>query len=1506
MANFDWEKLDEDLGLKKSTINWDSLDEDLGLIKIPTAVESKAGLVMDPRLEGVKSSRQEDVQRLYNVFENNPEVVEQFKIELSEKKNPVIDYKFMKSLYGPNWYENKSLQKDLGRFKFLTGMGMAGANPEVIGHYPPASLDKKLFRDDLYDVSYMKKPLSETENVPWYLEKPMALGAGLEKGVKGAGLLITEMADLAVGTELTDWLDDNWDTIDTGGGVNKFLDVIGQFGLGYGASLKLLQGIRRFKALKRGQGFGVSPSKTSKIAGRMGYYTLPALMGDAVVMNLEDQQLGEVMDLYSFGDPDIENLTPREKAWERLKRKFAFGLEGAALTGGIIGGAKPIMKLTGKIMTGKPLKNEAYLPSFVRDASIMGTTMKGLGLAMDMAAVPVRFVGGPIAAGTRKAIQASGLPPFKYWRFFDTTASDWKQRWLKKTDNMFAYFRTSKDLFREVFDIERMAEGEIKAIRKQFDRTFSDVDKSLHSLLKKQMESSSNSSPLAYEQVVDDFVEYLKGAVGGKGMKGLLYDQLDPSIRVEASQAYIALKALMKEANRLSPKQADYEMLLKNIKQHFNISYRAFNNARYKPTKELREEFMKWALPLFRQQFKAQGETVTETQLRDRTEASLNQLLASAGTAKGSPLDIITQIQKHLPEEFPVAKPGELLPDVVKRLLGGPKDSRTMFLDVITDLSESVWRTNLHNTMYRTGKGEWIFDNPNALVDKGYKNKYLEEITSADFAKAGHRHTPFKLSENLMVSSKDGSRRVFVTPEMKKALLDSTLVTDRLLQLPIYRSFLALKAGSQYSKTVLSLMTQVRNVTSAFMFPLANGHVGGGGSYVDAYRQILRDVFGRTGGIDKRALDDFGAELERANILSSSVIIRDMEDMFKAIMERNIKGVKVESGGLGQVGNWKLIDDDAFINFLTKNPAMKKLTELYQAGDIIHKIYGYSVTKSQYKTIFNSLDDVDNFHKEILGKVFDRKKLNGELKTLDDAIEETAGKTVNNTYPNYNYIPTIVKELRRMPFGNFISFASEMYRTTGNIANYAFKELSSSNPYIRQMGAKRVVGLTSTFAIPVVSVNVAMNALGMNEEQMDALRRNNTAPWNRYANLLPYSYKKKKDGNVEVKYINISYSNPYDILQKPVTAMFNSIHKSSIEKQGVLRTTRNAVMESLNEILSPFISDAIIGQAIKEAIRGKTDRGSRIWNDYYDGPFEAGQKALYHVLKALTPTTFVNLSRLEQGLVRQDDDTNHRGYDKNYKPVNLAEELIALFAGVRLSESDAFENMQYTVLDFNKKMDEIRSASRGDQYRNFGYDDKLKAFIDGQTGRYLAFNEMRLALDDAITLGADERKLIKKELEGRLTKKEIQALKNNEYLPLPPLKRNGEAVGDSIEEIVGATVNNTYPIREQKDVERALRRVPLFLTKQEFMNYIREALGLATIKTEPESDDTWKNLDKELNISQAYPSINMITRPRTQAATPQVATSAVTGTDQGLTPTEKALLSPEEQLIKLRQKGISA
>ena len=50
---------------------------------------------------------------------------------------------------------------------------------------------------------------------------------------------------------------------------------------------------------------------------------------------------------------------------------------------------------------------------------------------------------------------------------------------------------------------------------------------------------------------------------------------------------------------------------------------------------------------------------------------------------------------------------------------------------------------------------------------------------------------------------------------------------------------LQFKVATQFGKTVLSPATQVRNVTSASMFPLANGHIGGRASVTESIKMVM-------------------------------------------------------------------------------------------------------------------------------------------------------------------------------------------------------------------------------------------------------------------------------------------------------------------------------------------------------------------------------------------------------------------------------------------------------------------------------------------------------------------------------------------------------------------------------------------------------------------------------------------------------------------------------------------
>ena len=160
-----------------------------------------------------------------------------------------------------------------------------------------------------------------------------------------------------------------------------------------------------------------------------------------------------------------------------------------------------------------------------------------------------------------------------------------------------------------------------------------------------------------------------------------------------------------------------------------------------------------------------------------------------------------------------------------------------------------------------------------------------------------------------------------------------------------------------------------------------------------------------------------------------------------------------------------------FTNKGAAGKVVQKAIEAYQLGDNIWKLYGYQFTKSQLKPAFRSIDDVAKYFDEVEGYKFNRFKAgsseagaNGRnLKTLDEAINEVAGIQVRQMYPNYSMVPRVVENFRKIPImGNFVGFTSEMWRNSWQILSRGNKELASSNPYIRQMGARRLIGFSTT------------------------------------------------------------------------------------------------------------------------------------------------------------------------------------------------------------------------------------------------------------------------------------------------------------------------------------------------------------------------------------------------------------------------------------------------------------
>ena len=118
-----------------------------------------------------------------------------------------------------------------------------------------------------------------------------------------------------------------------------------------------------------------------------------------------------------------------------------------------------------------------------------------------------------------------------------------------------------------------------------------------------------------------------------------------------------------------------------------------------------------------------------------------------------------------------------------------------------------------------------------------------------------------------------------------------------------YGGLLRLKGISQYSKTVLSPITQVRNFTTASAFALANGNV----AYIRARRKtgletptkaIFADLFNKG---DQAVFNDL-YEAQRRGVLGTSAELREIQDnLSKGIgMKPTTTGSDVLLGGLGK------------------------------------------------------------------------------------------------------------------------------------------------------------------------------------------------------------------------------------------------------------------------------------------------------------------------------------------------------------------------------------------------------------------------------------------------------------------------------------------------------------------------------------------------------------------------------------------------------------------------------
>ena len=1212
--------------------------------------------------------------------------------------------------------------------------------------------------------------------------------AGVSRAIQGLLQLGALPIDYLANTKLTSKIDElfNKYTPDAKTGLGELVQTVVQFGVPLGVASKIGTGIKALRAgtnitkLASPELVGVG-SKATELVKRAGYFGAIGGVTDIVAsVPGYNKTISETFGLEE-GSPDLDSLEGKERAAEIFKKKLQFGAEGATVSGAIpmlpvagTLGAKLLGATYGKVIA--PVGKQALRALDTVIVNPLSATIAGKGETGGVASLIIKKGGDLLDRTTTKL----GIPDAKEWKYFDPKAGTFSERIYKKLDNYKNNFTTAgivnPALKAEGDRVAAKIESEIRRYVKTEDR----INETLYNTVSKfkvNLFDKLTKSP-GYRNIMDNvqmeknkIFDYISAST--KKEQQRTFNLIDKSVRNEAKE----LKTILKESNTkfgnlLSKSKVQSHkdlanLLINDADNFFKQRFASFNNAKFAfdetgevakdaikelkgivlKNKDLREKLGADAANLKFNDIKNLTNKIKNNKGLSVKEAKIDKELTAYATnrlgmikkavinAGGDPNLYFNNISKLIKRDLDKLRPGEDFPDAIKRFLSTPKgqkvqvkDYSNALLDTITYNAKQVYK----NKYFDLVENEWlknnvIFKSLDDAIDKGIDPTRLRTIKP--IATTGVKPTDAMFESGLF---KNG----YVTlPEISNAVLSTKTQFDNFFDNAFYSNIMQLKAGAQIAKTIFSPMTQIRNVTTASFFPLASGLIGTRSSLGDAFKLVADDIF--TGA---------KTNLEALN--------KEIDDLVtRGVIDQNI-----------QVGEIKNIMDQASkgkisFNSFMSNSTVKKFVDVYQGGDNIWKIYSDRFYRSALKEAFGDpkatpdlvLKNVKEWYRTVAKDEFiESSVLTGGKKSADDALKEVSAYLVTNTIPTYSKVPKVIQALRNLPLGNFVAFPAEILRTSANLLTIGARELTSSNPFIRQMGARRLIGASMTFGgIGTIVEKTAEQVTGVSEDLMDRAKRSFVPIYEKNAKLIPMS---KPDENGNFKYYNFSYSNPYDALIRPFNTVVNAFGNGRLNQESVDTIVFKSLFGdsktpgALGEFFAPFVTESIGTERVGDLIfrNGETRTGKKVF--FPDDPLQTKiARGLEHIVGGIEPGAFTQARRVWEGATGTFTDA---GTQRNTK-----DELMAIMSGVRIQEVKPLASMPFIVTSFGKDKQNINSKfSRIAYSTNTTPEQKVGAFVENIQNSFISQKRLYQTIQDAEEMGVSTRE-IRNVLQDRLKNK---------------------------------------------------------------------------------------------------------------------------------------------------------
>ena len=1211
---------------------------------------------------------------------------------------------------------------------------------------------------------------------------------------------------------------------------------------------------------------------------------------------------------------DTTDLSGKELALANMKNRIRFGADGAMIGGlfpllgppawaltkttaslpfktipgvnrSIFGGALQLagvpLKIAADSLAGKIPYTNKTIPLVGEGISYLGK--QGASLAQKTAAFMGKQVFTRAALGLYDAAYArasiytgvkpnttmftKNLPDFQDWRKFSVNSKDPLHQYLAKIDNKLAAFRDIGKMGKDAFGVKTQSDLYIRAKSRAVEKYLIDIERIAYKLAKgfEERHQKYGEFETIQKKYLDDVLGFLEGKVK--------LDELPKQLQVSANDLRNYTNGLKKEFGELLPTTDPIKYLIdSDINAMMRRSFAAFTNNSYAPTPQSvngAKTFIK-DLILGNNTLRMEAEMAFPNKnIADAIDefASLKvaDIMHTAKYEMSEPFKALETITRKLGLDDITLRTGEELPTALRKLLGEEKNLRSSLLQTTGNIIASTSQKKSLDRIAEMGLANgWLFRTQDEALGKGI----LNAASLSDVKGSG-----FLLNDAI---------GLYGTPELIKQLGGYSLF-DGFLKSTVYQNILAMKAMVQGGKTLYSPATQMRNVGSAALFALNVGHIGGSASVPQAFKIVMDDIFGPGRNVDKKKLNKFIERKIELGVIDENVVSQELT----AILN-DLKGATKETGEpvisnlnqlIQRVGNTQL---------------SQYVQRLYAGGDNLWKLYGHEFYISELKQFTKSIDDVKRYFDDIIGKEFvELSPKTGVKKTVMEGIEEIAAHLVRDTYPTYSRVPPAVQAIRKLPLGNFISFPAEMLRTTATTLSTSLKHIASGNPGLQSMGYRSLFGQFTT----LYGVNEGVKALGhsLTDVSPEAIRAYQDGLGPRFMEnhlLVPLTNRDPKTG--EFKAFDLSSYNPYAYVIDPIEGFIRELGNTRMSVDQVEGEVYNRIFDAAGPLMAfiePFTAETIVLEPFFDiwARGGKARSGKTIYSPTDDFGDKVS-KSFQHILNTVAP-----------GFVRSTGQVlNALSLDTKQGRLNDLSDVLLRLIGGSITNIDPVSALDYKAIDIR----EIRSNA----YKTEHFFSKENALERGPAVMAAEFQDIQ---NEALAAQFEVYKMFAQALDsGLLTRDQIEKVLGKDGRNVPNL--------DNLMDGIFTPVSYSESGLEQRadELYDEYKKNGISINRSDLMPFGKlDAIifNMETIKFKDLEDP--KRTPLPTPSAGDSPSLfgnqqesEPVTPPLPDVGTPVITNNNMNNNVNpatGLTTTETALLSPGEQAIRQRQKGIA-